>query len=512
MRPRILLAGFFHETNTFADDTTGIESFTCLHDGELLATRGDASPLGAVVELASQLGWQLVPTVDYRATPGGMVADDVIQNFWSAFAERAARPLAERKIDGIYLVLHGAAVSQSCDDVEGEILQRIRALPGAGHLPVFGVLDLHANLTARMVRHATGFVSYRENPHTDAAEAAICAARLLDRALGEQRERGSLPRFYARQLPLVWSPPGTGTADTPMRLLEAAARRLELEGHRAVNIIAGFAHADTPDTGVSVSIVTDLPEAQTEAALDELGRIAIAHREAGCPREWKLDDALDRILAGVPLRPALLVEPADNIGGGAPGDCTTLLRALVARRHPSAGVIINDPAAVARLANIPPGGKTCLSLGGKGSRLDPGPLELDVRLIRRTDGRFELEDKQSHLASMCGSQIDMGPCAVVRHEGVTILVTSRKTPPFDLGQWHSQGIDPTGFGVINVKAAVAHRRAYDRIAGDSYTVETPGPCASNLALLPFRKIRRPVFPLDAADSSPVSLHHHVTQD
>jgi microcystin degradation protein MlrC len=97
---------------------------------------------------------------------------------------------------------------------------------------------------------------------------------------------------------------------------------------------------------------------------------------------------------------------------------------------------------------------------------------------------------------MYGAHIDMGPCAVVRHAGVTILLTSRKTPPFDLGQWRSQGIDPERLSVIGVKAAVAHRRAYDPIAKASYTVDTPGPCASNLRLLPFQRIRRPVFPLD----------------
>src|SRR5207249_2389225 len=102
----------------------------------------------------------------------------------------------------------------------------------------------------------------------------------------------------------------------------------------------------------------------------------------------------------------------------------------------------------------------------------------------------------SHLASMCGIHINMGPSAVVRSGGVRILLTSRKTPPFDLGQWRSQGIDPESLRVIGVKAAVAHRRAYDPIAKASYTVDTPGPCSSNLRAFPFRKIRRPVFPLD----------------
>jgi len=137
-----------------------------------------------------------------------------------------------------------------------------------------------------------------------------------------------------------------------------------------------------------------------------------------------------------------------------------------------------------------------LSLGGRGSRLDAGPLVLPVEIVSVRDGHFQLEDPHSHLASMCGTRFDMGRCAVVRHRGVTILLTSRRTPPFDLGQWRSQGITPEGLRVIGVKAAVAHRRAYDPIAEAHLTVDTPGPCSSNLARLPYRLLRRPIYPLD----------------
>ncbi|MBM3970280.1 MAG: microcystin degradation protein MlrC, partial [Planctomycetes bacterium] len=117
-------------------------------------------------------------------------------------------------------------------------------------------------------------------------------------------------------------------------------------------------------------------------------------------------------------------------------------------------------------------------------------------LLSTSDGRFTLEDRHSHLASMCGVQIDMGPCAVVQHAGIRVLLTSRKTPPFDLGQLRSQGIMPEELSVIGVKAAVAHRQAYDPITKHSHTVNTLGPCTSDLRTLPYEQIRRPVFPLD----------------
>jgi len=155
----------------------------------------------------------------------------------------------------------------------------------------------------------------------------------------------------------------------------------------------------------------------------------------------------------------------------------------------NSGVCINDPETVTKLSGGEIGSKATLPIGGKGSKLDLGPLELEVELISRGSGQFELEDKQSHMASMVGDFADMGDCAVVRHGGVTILLTSRKTVPFDLGQWRSQGIDPAKFNVIVVKAAVAHRKVYDPITTRSFWVDTPGPCSSNLKRLPYKYAR-----------------------
>jgi len=162
---------------------------------------------------------------------------------------------------------------------------------------------------------------------------------------------------------------------------------------------------------------------------------------------------------------------------------------LLAAGIENAAICLHDPAAVSRLAAASPGDRLTLELGGKGSRLDPGPVPLEVELVSRSDGRFRLEDPQSHLASLSGDFFDMGPCAVVRHQGIAILLTSNRTPPFDLGQWRSQGIDPENLSVIVVKAAVAHRRVYDPIAAGMIWIDTPGPCASDPRSLPFRLAR-----------------------
>jgi len=161
-----------------------------------------------------------------------------------------------------------------------------------------------------------------------------------------------------------------------------------------------------------------------------------------------------------------------------------------------AGVIMADAEAVAQLRGVPIGGSHNLAIGGKGSRLDLGPVQLEVDLVSRSDGRFELEDRHSHAAGAYGVRVDMGTCAVVRHQGVTILLTSIKTPPWDLGQWRSQGINPEELSMIGVKAAVGHRVAYGKIASAEFTVNTSGPCTSDITRLPYKRLRRPVFPLD----------------
>jgi microcystin degradation protein MlrC len=492
MSKRVLLAGLFHETNTFLNGLTSLADCQVRQGQQLWEAEGDASPLAGALEVAREKGWEVVPILDLRAMPGATVADTVVDLFWEAFRAAAERE-QPRGIDGIYLVLHGAMVSQSLPDVEGELLGRIRSLAGLADAPLCGVLDLHANVTAAMAQYSTGLVAYRENPHTDAKQAAIDGAALLDRLM----TTGERPQTLWTHPPLMWPPTGVGTAADPMRALERRAREIEAgePDILAVNVFGGFAFADTPETGVSFTLITRGDPVRARTYLQELNALALEGKEAGNRRDMPLEEALTQ-LAELQEGPALLVEPSDNIGAGSPGDTTTLLKRLIELHIPNAGVILNDPVTVRLLADRLPGERLPVTLGGKSGVIGAEPLALEVTLLSRSDGKFSLEDPQSHLASMYGSHIDMGPCAVVKHAGVSILLTSRKTPPFDLGQWRSQGIDPERLWVIGVKAAVAHRRAYDPIAKASYTVDTPGPCASNLRLLPFRRIQRPIFPLD----------------
>lgn len=498
---KILLAGLFHETHCFTDDRTGLNAFTISRGAALLARAGDGSQIAGFLSVAAREGWQVVPAISYDAFPSGVVEHSVFEIFWLELLPILRQTIIDG-LDGIFLSLHGAMVTTTEDDPEGELLRRIRGVAGAETLPIFGVFDLHANFSPAMARLADGLLGYRENPHIDAHDCAVEAAELLAHCLAS----GLRPVMRFAQSPIIWAPSATGTADRPMRVLESRARQLEhdVAGVLAINVVPGFAFADAHDAGLSFSAIVEGDSTVADRALGELVDLAWSLRLEGLQQGEDLDRVLEQILP-VERGPVLLVEPADNIGGGAPGDCTDVLRALVRHQAADAGVVMADAKAVATLQGVPIGGRCSLAIGGTGSRLDPGAVRLEVQLLSRSDGRFELEDRHSHQAGAFGVKVDMGPCAVVRHKGVTILLTSIKTPPWDLGQWRSQGIEPRDLRIIGIKAAVAHRRAYDPIAVASHTVHSRGPCTLDLSALPYRRLRRPIFPLDTCEGNDSKL-------
>lgn len=501
MTKRVLLAGLFHETHTFLAGRTTLPEFEERVGDQLWTAEQDGSPLAGALQVARDRKWQVIPVIDLRATPGPTAEDRVVERFWTA-VEPAARAAVSDGLDGVYLVLHGAMVSESRSDVEGDIVARLRSLIGE-KIPICGVLDLHGNISARMCASSNGLVAYRQNPHADAHAAALDGALLLDRLM----TTGERAVTVWAQPPVMWPPTGTGTAFEPMRTLEAEARAIEARYPEilSVNVFGGFSFADTPDTGVSFTAVTVGNPEQAQRELNRLSDLAVRHREEGNVRDRPLEEVLSR-LGEHREGPVVLAEPSDNIGGGAPGDGTAVLRAFVERNIQNAAVAINDPQAVAALLAKKCGEHVTIDIGGRENTLSGPPMRLDVELVSTSDGKFALEDRNSHLASMCGSHFDMRPCAVVRHRGIQILLTTHKTPPFDLAQWRSQGIIPEQLFVIAVKAAVAHRRVYDTIAKAHYTVETPGPCSGNLKTFPFRNVRRPIYPLDdipAAGPAPV---------
>ena len=276
--------------------------------------------------------------------------------------------------------------------------------------------DLHGTLTPQMGDLCDCMIFYRECPHTDHFDSAVLSSELLARCL----KTGVRPKHLVLVTPIVWPPTGTGTRDGPMRALEDAARRIEKDvpGVLAVNVVGGYAFSDVPYAGVAFSIITEGSDADgAEQRLRELARIAWDMREGGIPKQHDLDRVVREFKS--------TDERAQ--GSGAAGRagrqyrrrragrrhrCDAGAAEIRHRRAPASSSPI--PKAWRRWQDVPIGGKITLPIGGKGSPLDPGPVTLEVELVSRSDGVFELEDKNSHLVGSLGKIIHMGPSAVVQ--------------------------------------------------------------------------------------------------
>lgn len=496
MSKTILFGGLYHETHTFLSHKTGMAEFEDgginIGSAALDRNRGNGSPSAGFIDYAEKVGWRIRPTIQMAAQPAGKVTDDVVDLFLKHFMAGLDRHMGE--IDGIFLVLHGAMVSESSDDVEGLVLKTIRdrlVAAGRGDLPIGAVLDLHGNISQTMVESSTVLRAYRENPHTDAYESAVAAAELLDRALQEPGIRA-----LHRRTRYVISPVGVGSANDPMKSVLAAARAIEAEDPDilTINVMAGYAYSDIPDCGFSLNLVTKGSTEAAERHFDTLVDVLVAHIHEGYPHEDDLAAALVKADALPPgSGPILLIEPADNIGGGTPGDATGLFGPLLDTGRTNILAALADRDAVAQCFAAGIGKTVSLLIGGKTDDHHGAPIAFTGTIEHLSDGEFELENPKSHMASMGGTAIRMGRCAVLVNEQAKILLSERKTAPMDLGQYHSQGLRPEDATYVVIKAAVSHRSAYEPILRASFYVDSPGLCTSDLRRLPFTKLQGKVI-------------------
>lgn len=481
---KIAVAGIYHETNSFAPGWTDNQDFAAeWTDGpEAFFSRyeGTRTSMGGVIEAARQCGAQLLPGVYAAATPSGMVRRDTAE--WLLDAVTASvRPDA----DGLVLILHGAMASESFDDPEGECLRRLRSRLGE-RFPIAVTLDLHANITPAMAEGADLIIGYDTYPHTDMFERAEEAFRLLIRLV--QREIRPV-RAYAHSGMLI-VPQGMMTGEEPMKALMDRALVIESDPRVLnVTVAGGFPYCDMPYAGMSVVVTTDGEPGLAGRYAAELTRLAWERREQFAVRFMSPDRAVSAALAE-PEGPVILAEGSDNVGGGAPGDATHVL-ALLAEAPVKSLMVICDPEAVRDAHEAGVGGTFSGRVGGKTGGLHGRPVMLTGRVRLLSDGRYRHAGPY-----MTGHQADMGRTAVVECGLLTVVLTGKRTAPWDIGHLHSVGISPGDYRIITVKSAVAWQTALGSFAKRVIQLDTPGCCAPNLNHLEYRNLRRPVYPLD----------------
>jgi microcystin degradation protein MlrC len=501
---RIAIAGLMHESNTFSrtpTDRQAFESASLRYGPALIAEWKDAHhEMGGFIEGAGRFGYELEPIVMAWATPAGPVTDDVLDLVCGRIIEQLrGRPRsAGGDLDGLLLALHGAMVCNGFPDGDGEVLRRLRHAFGP-RFPIVTTLDFHANVSAQMVEHSTAIVAYQTNPHVDQRARGLVAASIMARTV-----RGEIApcQRLAKPATLI----GIACQNTsfePLAPILTEARALEAQpGMLAVNVLAGFPYADVYEMGPSVIAVTDGDAARAQAEADR-----IAARLWDQRRQLVRDLSDARTAVATAMRcdrpPVVLVEFGDNVGGGSPGDSTIILRELLEQGAGAAVVVLYDPAAVQQANRAGIGTQIELEVGGKTDRLHGEPVRVAGRVQSLHDGRW-VEDQPRHggrrhndqgqtavLAARSPAAADAAPAG-----DITLVLNSKRTPPFSVGQITSLGIDLARQAIIVVKAAIAYRAAYGPVAGTIIEVDTPGLTANDVRRFTYRRARRPLFPLD----------------
>ena len=490
---RLLLAMFKHETNTFSPVPTPLQRFfrgkSEVLGGEeaIRAYRGTGSGLSGYIEVADRQGAQIVLPVAAEASPSGIVDEDTYRSLSELILEQVARG----GFDGILLDLHGAMVTQSLEDGEGSLLASIRRIDAS--TPIGVTLDMHANLYEDMVRHATVLNGYHAYPHVDMLEAGRRTADVLVRAIaGEVRpvmawgSRAMLPHIMRQ-----------GTHAEPNRSLQARCIELETrqQGVLAASLFTGFPHADITNAGLSAAVCTDGDPGQGRAACDELLERAWHAREQFVFNIEPLAQSINRarqITAG----PVVLLDHFDNCASGGTMDTTAVLREVLAQGLDDAVFYaVYDPQAAQQAAEAGLGANVTLELGGKMSM----PALRDPSLPLQVSGRvkFVFDGIYSNLGPMRkGLQNNTGTTVVLDTGKVEIIIISRHQEPYDLSCLLSAGIDPRRKHYVVLKSRVHWRAGMGDLAREVIECAGMGVATSDYGQLEFRKVRRPIYPLD----------------
>lgn len=482
--PRIAIAGFAHETNTFAETPTDYADFTTnttfasgLRGDAILANPDFAMPIGGFVAAARAAGDALVPICWYAAEPAGIVTAHAFERITAEIVHGIA---GAGPIDAVYLDLHGAMVAAGYDDGEAEILRRVRAVIGPS-MPLVASLDLHANVGDGMIAAASALVSYRTYPHVDMRDTGARAHRMLRWCLAAGRQ----PAVAVRRLDFIMPPHRQSTMTEPAATIFArlAAHEAADPGLVSLDFNMGFHLADIPMNGPSIiAYAADAGAAQ--AAVDHLAELVESHETAFGLGLLPPAEAVRLALQQPAGKPVILADVQDNAGGGATSDTVGVLEALVAARVDDAVLaILHDPesAQAAHRAGI--GATLDLALGGK--RV-PGHTPLR--------GRFTVE----HLASgpfrftgpmLRGNTGDLGKVACLRIGGVRVVVSEGRTQCLDQAYFRHAGIEPAEHRIVVVKSTNHYRADFAAMAERIIEVDAPGLSSMNPSALPFKRLR-----------------------
>jgi microcystin degradation protein MlrC len=488
---RLLIAMMKHETNTFSPVPTPLARFRPLYgEAAIRAFRGTGTGLGAYLDVAEQERAEIVLPIAAGAPPSSPVDHSAYSHITDTICEAVARG----GFDGIMLDLHGAMVTQNLEDGEGQFLKRLRAIDA--NTPIAVSLDMHANLYDDIIANATVVTGYRTYPHIDTYETAKLAGDILLRAI-----RGEVKPVMAwGNEPMLPHVMRQGTDDHPNKELQHRCAAMSAEGALAASLFTGFPHADIANAGLSAVVVTDGDLKLAEDLRDELLGRAWVEREAFVYKIEALQQSVARAKVIPPGQsgdgPIVLLDHYDNCASGGTMDTTAVLAEIMRQGlEDVAAFAIYDPAAVQQAIAAGIGAELSLSIGGKikmpAIPAESPPLTVTGTVKTISNGRYRNRGPMGR-----GVQMDMGPAVVLDTGAVEIVLISHHAEPSDLNCFLSLGIDPLQKRYVMLKSRIHWRAGLGPMAREVVECAGVGVCTSDYSQLQFKKVRRPIYPLD----------------
>jgi microcystin degradation protein MlrC len=485
---RLGIAGIAHETNSYCAGQTPLARFWILRGRAVLERMGGTrTDVGGMLAACAELGATPVPLMVSGANPSGVIEaaayralkQEILQGIRGAGA-----------LDAIALALHGAGVVDGTDDLEGDLAVAVRRLVGPD-VPLVATFDLHGNVSQEMADALDLVLGCHEYPHTDLYERGHEAVAAIPRLLSGELE----PRTHVEWVPMLL--PTSTTLFGPAREVNELCSRLERRpGVFDCTLFHGFPYTDTPLVG---SHVTATAHADRDLARDvarEAARFLWDNRDRFRPTSLSAAEAVERALASSG-RPVVINETSDNPGGGAPGDGTHLLRALLDARAPETcfGFIADaEVAAAAHRAGV--GATLEIALGGKTDELHGAPLRVTATVKTLCDGRFVLQEM------LRGVHVNLGPSARLRIGGLDVIVAPRSQQTFDPEVFLIHGIDVRRQRIVALKSSNHFRAGFQSLAHEIVTADPPGLTTHHVEIFPRKRSPRPLWPLDPETSYP----------
>jgi microcystin degradation protein MlrC len=480
---RLVTGGISQETNTFAPYSTTLKDFLVIRAPAFFKHyQGKKDFIGGFINGSSKNCFELAPTIFAHGGAGGVITDTTFNALLKELLDsvRKARPYS-----GVVLALHGAAVSDSHDDVEGLILSEIRKIVGQ-NVPIVSTFDFHSNYTKLVVDNVDVLIGNDTNPHIDGYERGIEAIQIIKRLInGELR-----PKKAYRKLPML--APRAPTIEHPMKQIMETVHNMEnIDGIETITVAQGM-EGDLEFAGMSIIVTTNDDQELADRCADELYDLAWSLRHGFLRKEVSIEKGIERVKAAKE-GPIVLADTGDVAGGGGTCKGVIVLQAVLEAQLGN-GVVaaIADPEAVQKAIEYGIGNMVTLKLGGKVDKYQGEPIIVNglVKLI--SDGKFIRKGPMRP-----GSETDMGRTVVFRIGTIDTIITEKRTMPTDLQIYRSLGIEPTEKKFIVIKGHTHFLSSHGPIAKEVIHLATPGLISGDFASRVYYKLRRPIFPLDS---------------